>query len=115
MFGSTSGLEEAHFRLLKQRATPQPYATFTSPLRLSGKRPGRVRRVAIFCSRGGISLTVLRDLIADGDARAAIFADPDWELHELPTGHWAMLSAPRPLVELLHRIAAPSDPGQPPS
>jgi hypothetical protein len=48
----------------------------------------------------------LRELIAQGDPRAEIFADADWELHELPTGHWAMLSLPGPLADLLDRIAS---------
>jgi hypothetical protein len=33
------------------------------------------------------------------------FADEDWELHELPTGHWAMFSCPEELAELLHGIS----------
>jgi hypothetical protein len=43
---------------------------------------------------------------AQHDPRADAFADPSWELHELPTGHWAMFSLPGPLAELLDRIAA---------
>ena len=51
-----------------------------------------------------MTVAALRDLIAQGDPRAALFADPDWELHELPTGHWAMFSAPEALADLLHEI-----------
>jgi pimeloyl-ACP methyl ester carboxylesterase len=107
-FGSTSGLNEKHFALIAARATAQPYRTLTSPLRLERDRPDGVRRVAIFCSAGGVSVERLRELIAQEDARAAVFAAPDWELHELPTGHWAMLSLPGPLAELLHRVASPA-------
>jgi pimeloyl-ACP methyl ester carboxylesterase len=105
IFGSTSGLEDSDFRLLAERATPHPYSTFTSPLRLTGGPPATVRRIAIMGSAGGMDLATLRRLIAQGDARAATFADPDWELHELPTGHWAMFSLPGPLAELLQEIA----------
>jgi pimeloyl-ACP methyl ester carboxylesterase len=105
-FGSASGLEDAHFRLFEERGTAQPYATFTTPLALTGAASD-VRRVAIFGSAGGIELPELRRLIAQGDPRAAAFADSDWELHSLPTGHWAMLSAPGPLAALLHEIASP--------
>ena len=48
---------------------------------------------------------MLRELLASDDPRAAAFSDPDWELHELATGHWSMFSAPGALAELLHRIA----------
>jgi pimeloyl-ACP methyl ester carboxylesterase len=105
-FGSASGLEDRHLRLFEQRGTAQPYATFTSPLRLTHSHPPDVRRVAVLGADGGVNLALLRDLIEQGDPRAAVFADPDWELHELPTGHWAMFSLPDPLAGILHDIAS---------
>jgi pimeloyl-ACP methyl ester carboxylesterase len=104
-FGSVSGLSDTDLRLISERATPQPYATFTSPLRLTGQPSHVLHRHVIFCSAGGTEVATVRELIAQRDPRAAVFADPDWELHELPTGHWAMLSAPRPLAQRLHEIA----------
>jgi pimeloyl-ACP methyl ester carboxylesterase len=105
-YGSASGLEPAHLQLIAERGTPQPYATFTTPLRLTGGQRDGLRRVAIFCAEGGMNLALLRDLIEQHDPRADAFADPSWELHELPTGHWAMFSLPGPLAGLLDRIAA---------
>lgn len=104
-FGSTSGLYPEHLELIAERATPQPYATMTSPVRLTHDKLSGVRRAAIFCATGGIDVARLRELIAQGDPRAATFADADWELYDLPTGHWAMLSLPEPLADLLHHIA----------
>lgn len=104
-FGSASGLSEEHLHLIAERATPQPYATMTSPVSLSREKPPRVRRVAIFCAAGGIDAAGVRRLIAEHDPRVAVFGDDAWELYDLPTGHWAMLSAPGPLAELLHRVA----------
>lgn len=104
-FGSASGLSDEHLRLIARRATPQPYATMTSPVRLTGEKPVGVRRVAIFCAAGGIDAAGVRRLIAAGDPRVGVFADDDWELYDLPTGHWAMLSAPGPLADLLHRVS----------
>jgi pimeloyl-ACP methyl ester carboxylesterase len=108
LFGSTSGLEESHFGLLSERGSAHPYASFTSPLRLTRDSVGSIRRAAILCSAGGIDLETLREMIAGGDPRATAFADPDWELRELPTGHWPMFSLPRPLAELLHELASSS-------
>jgi pimeloyl-ACP methyl ester carboxylesterase len=105
LFGSTAGLEERHFAVFEQRGTPQPYATFTTPLRLARARPPDVRRAAIFCTDGGITVADIRTLLEQGDPRAALFADPDWDLRELATGHWAMFSAPEQVAELLHMIA----------
>jgi pimeloyl-ACP methyl ester carboxylesterase len=104
-FGSTSGLSEEHLRLLDERGTPQPYATMTSPVHLTHEKPPDTRRAAIFCTEGGIDVELLRGLIAEGDPRAAPFIDADWELHELPSGHWPMLSLPAELAELLAEIA----------
>jgi hypothetical protein len=94
IFGSTAGLEDVHFAAIEQRGTPQPYATFTTPLRLTHTRPPGVRRAAIFCTECGITIAAIRTLLEQGDPRAALFGDPDWDLRELATGHWAMLSAP---------------------
>jgi pimeloyl-ACP methyl ester carboxylesterase len=105
-FGSAVGLEERHLRLLEERATAQPYATFTSPLELDHDRPPGVRRSAILCTAGGIDVAQLSELIAQEDPRAAVFADQDWEFHDLATGHWPMFSLPGPLADLLHRIAS---------
>ena len=103
-YGSSSGLEPSHFDLIAARASPQPYATFTTPLHLSGRASSDLRRVAIFGAEGGMSLALLRELVEQHDPRAAVFADPDWELYELPTGHWAMFSLPGPLAELIGQI-----------
>src|SRR4051812_39906336 len=81
LFGSTAGLQDRHFAAIEQRGTPQPYATFTTPLRLAGARPPGVRRAAIFCTEGGITVAAIRTLLEQGDPRAALFADADWELH----------------------------------
>ena len=106
LFGSTAGLEDRHFAAIEQRGTPQPYATFTTPLRLAHARPPGVRRAAIFCTEGGITVAAFRTLLEQGDPRAAPLADADWDLRELATGHWAMFSAPEQVAEALHQIAA---------
>jgi pimeloyl-ACP methyl ester carboxylesterase len=106
IFGSTAGLDDGHFALIEERGTAQPYATFTTPLRLAHARPPGVRRAAVFCSEGGITIAAIRALLEQGDPRAALFADADWDLRELATGHWAMFSAPEQVADVLAEIAA---------
>jgi pimeloyl-ACP methyl ester carboxylesterase len=108
VYGSINGLAPAALDLIRSRGTAQPYATLTAPLRLRGPWPEQVRRVAIFCADGGMSLARLGDLIEQRDPRAGAFAAEDWELHELSSGHWAMLSSPGPLARLLHQVAVHS-------
>jgi len=114
VFGNATGLRDEHFRLIAERATAHPYATFVSPVHLGGPWPARVHRVAILCADGGLSIAGLRQLVAQGDPLAVMLGagewlDPaKWTLHELPTGHWAMFSMPGELAELLHDVAAGS-------
>ena len=105
MFGSAAGLTDQQFALIARRGTAQPYKTFTSRLHLEHAQPPGVRRVAIFCTAGGITIEKLRELLGQQDPRAMLYAAPDWELHELPTGHWAMFSEPAASAALLARIA----------
>jgi pimeloyl-ACP methyl ester carboxylesterase len=105
VFGSTAGLEDRDFATIEQRGTPQPFATFTAPLHLTHPRPPGVRRAAVFCTEGGMTVATVRALLEQDDPRAALFADEDWDLRELATGHWAMFSAPEQLAETLHEIA----------
>ena len=107
MFGSAAGLNDAQLAIIEDRGTAQPYATFTSRLHLArtGEAP-TYRRAMIIGTSGGMTAAMLRALIEQGDPRAAALSAPDWDLHELATGHWAMLSSPDSLAELLHRIAA---------
>jgi len=106
LFGSVSGLGEEDWARIERLGTAQPWATFTSPVRLSGPVPAELRRIVVFAADGGMTVATARELIARGDPRAAVFAEPDWEMHELPTGHWAMLSLPGPLAALLHEIGS---------
>src|SRR4051812_20401382 len=63
LFGSRAGREARHFAAMERRGTPQPYATFTTPLRLTHTRPPGVRRAAVFCSAGGITIAAIRALL----------------------------------------------------
>ena len=76
-----------------------------APAVLAHPRPPGVRRAAIFCTDGGITVAAIRSLLDQGDPRASVFADPDWDLREMATGHWAMVSAPEQAAQTLHEIA----------
>ena len=115
VYGSAVGLTDEHFQLIAERATPHPYATFTTPVHLEGPWPVAVHRIGIMCTEGGLSTKTVRQLITDGDPLAKMLGaeewlDPDkWELHDLPTGHWAMLTMPEALADLVHRVARGTD------
>lgn len=104
-FGSVAGLTDDQIDLIVACGTPQPYRTFTSPLRLRHEQPPGVRRAVVFCTAGGLDVALLQHMLEQGDRRAQVFAAPDWELHEIATGHWAMFSEPEITAELLGEIA----------
>lgn len=87
-----AGLDGQHRAMLEARAVAQPFATYTQPLRLTGKG-GRHRQVLIACN-GFREIAAVRPEIA-------AFLTPQWRRHDLDTGHWPMLSAPEPLAEIL--------------
>lgn len=102
---SLAGLDDGALARFADLATPQPFATYTQPLTLSG---GDVRydRRAIVCSDGGFTVAQIRSALASGDPGVfGVYAGPGWEFDELHTGHWPMLSAPDALADLLETAA----------
>jgi hypothetical protein len=98
-------LTDEDYGTISRRGTPQPYKTFTSKLSLEHDAPRGVRRAAIFCTEGGMNVEAIRSLLERQDPRAMMFAGDDWELFELPTGHWAMFTEPAMSAALLAQIA----------
>jgi len=97
---SIKGLGDAELALFARYATPQPYGTFTQPLRL--KHPpasGDYGRVVIACDD-------FHDMKAFFTERFAQFAPPAWRIFELDTGHWPMLSMPHEVAGILHELAS---------
>jgi pimeloyl-ACP methyl ester carboxylesterase len=97
-FGSLEGLDEDHLRLLRSRATPQPFRTYTQPLRLENPLREELPKLGIVCS---FSLAQVKEMIASGNPVFRELASPKWRFVELPTGHWPMFSRPEDLAQLL--------------
>jgi pimeloyl-ACP methyl ester carboxylesterase len=85
--------DEADGAWLASRIGPQPYATFTQPVRLGDTAPPAA--TYIFCSQPG------------GFRRQAerVRDAPGWRYRELDTGHDAMVTQPRELTDLLVEVA----------
>jgi hypothetical protein len=75
------------------RLTPQPMATYTEPVPAGDARSAALPRVYIHCTGGPT-----RSLFATFEAKAKAYG---WKVHELATGHDAMLTAPREVADLL--------------
>jgi pimeloyl-ACP methyl ester carboxylesterase len=98
---SIVGLGEREQAMITARAAPQPWATYTQPLRLehADAEAPPYRQVLIACDE-------MRGLVAAGVPQIAFMAAPPWHYLELETGHWPMFSAPVALAAMLDGLAA---------
>lgn len=90
------GLDPALPRMLAERSAPQPWATATSPVRLTGAWE-RLPRLGILC---GFTVEQVRAMAATVPMFRHM-GGPRWEYEELPTWHWPMFSHPVELAEIL--------------
>jgi pimeloyl-ACP methyl ester carboxylesterase len=100
LFGVTT---EPDLSWVRAMVTPQSLKTFEEPLRLAD--PGivaRFPRTHIWCTGGGRLVLLLRRLVGP---RSLPPKESGWQLRRLPSGHDAMIIAPRALAELLVEIA----------
>jgi pimeloyl-ACP methyl ester carboxylesterase len=95
---SLEGVDEDHLRLLYSRATPQPFGTYTQPLRLKNPAREPLPKLGILCS---FSLDQVKEMIASGQPLFRELDGPEWRFVELPTGHYPMFSRPEDLAELV--------------
>jgi hypothetical protein len=97
------GLDDDRLRQMHSGATPQPFGTYTQPLRLENPAREELSKVGILCS---FSLAQVQQMIASDDPLSQAFTGPNWRFVELPTGHWPMFSRPDDLAVAL--LALPS-------
>ncbi|WP_042406123.1 alpha/beta hydrolase [Streptacidiphilus carbonis] len=105
LWGSTAGVPEEALARLTRLAAPQPLATLTQPLRLTGAA-AKLPTSGILCTANGTSIALVEMLLGYGEPRFQVLADPRVGFFELDTGHWPMLSCPDELAEVLLRAAA---------
>jgi hypothetical protein len=102
---SLQGLDDDHLRLLYSRATPQPFRTYTRPLRLRNPAREALPKLGIACS---FSPEQMRRTVAGVRPPVGDLSDPDWRFVGLPTGHYPMLSRPDDLAEVLLGLSLPA-------
>jgi pimeloyl-ACP methyl ester carboxylesterase len=90
-------IDEDILATLVERSVPQPWATATTPVSLTGAWE-KLPRLGILSS--------LTEQQAREMAAAPMFrhmAGEQWQFEELPTWHWPMFTRPAELAEILHR------------
>ncbi len=86
---------------LRAKLTPQPFQTFTQPLRLANPAGFAGPRTYIACVNAG------QDGWRDAMVERAR-TEPGWRYREVATGHDPMLTAPREIADLLLEAARPA-------
>lgn len=81
-----------------RRQTPQPGGVYDSPLAFDPSRVARWPRSFIDCHSPALATI--------DEMRRRVRAEPGWTVHEIPTGHDAMISAPEPLLKTLLELSA---------
>jgi pimeloyl-ACP methyl ester carboxylesterase len=92
--------------LLTRKTVPQPFGTYTQPIRLTHEFAGEYERVAILAGGFGMPAAHLQAMIASGEGPFGAMTGSDWRFVELDTGHWPMLTAPDKLAALLQDVAS---------
>jgi pimeloyl-ACP methyl ester carboxylesterase len=82
---------------LRRRLTPHPFRAYIEPMRLQHPLGNGVAKTYVAVTRP--------EYAPLARVRAHVRGQPGWAWAELDTGHDAMVTAPRPLTELLRRLA----------
>jgi pimeloyl-ACP methyl ester carboxylesterase len=97
-----AGLGEAERRLMRDRATGQPYGAITQPVRPRNPARMALPKTVILCS---MTAAEAQELVEAYPRVTSTLAEPGWQVLELPTGHWPMFSKPKELAEMLAGLA----------
>lgn len=87
---------------IEARMTPHPTATYTEPAPAGNAKSASLRRIFIHCTANPPTSPNIFGPFAD-KARAL-----GCQVHEIATGHLAMLTAPDEVADYLHKIARES-------
>lgn len=91
------GLNEEDSRWLHRRHVPHPFGPYLEPIHYDQARWRDLRKVFIDCTQPAFPTIAAM--------RARVRTMDHFEVHELATGHFPMISQPSELVELLLRAA----------
>jgi pimeloyl-ACP methyl ester carboxylesterase len=95
---STAGIDQQARTAIRERATPQPFGTYTQAISLANPARTALPHVLVSCS---VPLDQVRAMISSGHPWFAELAGPQWSFVAVPTSHWPMFSAPEGLAEAL--------------
>ena len=98
---AASDVDDATVALLAERSVDQPYATATTPVRLTGAWE-QIPRLGVLSS---FSIAQTQQMAASVPV-ARHMAGEGWRFTELPTWHWPMLSRPAELAAILDSSTA---------
>jgi len=105
---SVRGIDDEARAWYEAKRTPQPFETYRQRLVLSSDAVFDLPRTAILCDDGKAVYAMATQLVEKGEPLGALaqMVGENWNLVELDTGHWPMLSMPAELAAAIHEVAA---------
>ncbi|WP_330632527.1 alpha/beta fold hydrolase [Halocatena halophila] len=91
------GISDEDTQWLRENAVPHPLNTFKQSVNVGNPDTAALPTSYILCTQNGMDDSILDTIRQLCDQR-------EWELHELETGHWPMVSMPRELAHQLLEI-----------
>jgi pimeloyl-ACP methyl ester carboxylesterase len=95
-------LGDAERDFLRERATPQPYNTITQPMHYPKRAWVGLPRTLIWTS---LTIAEVEGMVEAYPQVGSTLKEPGWDVCELPTGHWPMVSRSRELAALFMELA----------
>lgn len=95
------GLSEGDRALIRGKAAPHPFGTYTGNVWLTGAAAATPHHL-VTCD---FPLTAVKEMIDSGNPFFTGLNGPGWQHHELLTSHWPMFSRPDDTAALLAEIA----------
>lgn len=96
--GRVGAVSQADLQWVEARRTPQPLATYQQPLRLTNELAATLPRTYILCTEGKQEGSPFVRFARRAQAEG-------WRYRELATGHYAPITAPGEVADLLLELA----------
>lgn len=91
------GISDEDTRWMREKAVPHPLNTFKQPVNVRNPAAAALPTSYILCTQNGMDDSIL-------DTIRQLCEQREWELRELDTGHWPMVSMPRKLAHQLLEV-----------
>ncbi len=96
------GISPADTEWVRSKAVPHPIETFAQAIESQNPAAADLPTTYVLCTQNGLPDDLL-------DTIRGLVSERGWDLEELDTGHWPMLSTPATVVSIVDRVCTELD------